>query len=182
MPSQPVPKSCATCARADCQLVTSPADCGRWINTDDPITAEDIAANHPLLTQQQRDEQDVVLLKCIIARRMQHYPHGQPHPETVDMIAAGLLAAIDVSNSRPAEYAGEPWIQQPAVKHATHCLRHVTRARISLFSATLDWPEMNDAFDPSQRPTWIADDGTPELAHAVLRGMMGLWQHKKENQ
>jgi len=119
-------------------------------------------------------------LKELIAWFMAPYPHGSPHPETVDMFAQGLLDAIEVSNSRPAEYADEPWIGQPSVKHATHCLRHVTRARISLFSATIDWPEMICAFEPSQRPTWLADDGTPELAHAVVRGMMGLWQWRKE--
>lgn len=127
-------------------------------------------------------QRKIAQLKEIIEWLMLAYPHGPPNPETVDMITAGLLAAIDVSNSRPERYKDEPWIDQPAIKHATHCLRHVTRARISLFSATLDWPEMSCAFEPSQRPAWIADDGTPELAHAVLRGMMGLWRRDKENE
>lgn len=37
--------TCSTCARADCREVGSRANCYRWTNTDDPITADEIAAD-----------------------------------------------------------------------------------------------------------------------------------------
>lgn len=96
---------------------------------------------------------------------MAPYPHAPPHPETVAMFASGLLDAIEVSNSRPTEYADEPWIGQNTDWHIHHAQRHIDEAWIA---------------ERYKSRSWLADDGTPELAHAVVRGMMGLWQWRKE--
>lgn len=130
------------------------------------MTGKPCACNgtcHSLLSPEQRDEQDVALLKAIIARRMRHYPYGEPHPETVDMMASGLLEVIEVSNSRPEKYKDEPWREQTAKCHVDHATTHSDNAW-----RYLEWGDV----------PWLSDDGTPEMAHAVLRGMMCLWQHR----
>jgi hypothetical protein len=103
-------------------------------------------------------------LREIVEWLMLRYPHSKPHPETVEMFVCGLLAAIDVSNARTEAYKDEPWIGQDVECHVNHCVAHAWTAR----DAT------------KQTHLWLADDGTPELAHAVVRGMMGLWQYAKE--
>lgn len=105
-------------------------------------------------------------LREIIEWLMLRYPHAPPHPETVEMFAQGLLAAIDVSNTRPEKYKNEPWREQNAECHAEHADAHANNA----------WRHLA----LGNGNPWLADDGTPELAHAVVRGMMGLWQYAKE--
>jgi hypothetical protein len=116
-----------------------------------------------------QDTADLEQLRTIITRRMQRYPHGSPHPETVAMFAQGLLDAIDVSNARPKEYADEPWIVQSPGVHIGHARCHIAKAFMS-------------RLEPLGTCKWLADDGTPELAHAVVRGMMGLWKYRKEQE
>lgn len=105
-------------------------------------------------------------LRRIVEWFMLKCPHSKPHPETVEMFTQGLLAAIEVSNRRPVEYAGEPWLQQTAEYHSEHADAHANNA----------WRHLG----LGDGNPWLSDDGTPEIAHAVVRGMMCLYQHGKE--
>jgi hypothetical protein len=100
-------------------------------------------------------------------------PHsgGKPHPDTVECLADGLLARIDVSNARPAAYADEPWRKQTATTHGIHARDHAITAEM----ASIDMGS-----DPIRaRRQWISDLGQPEIAHAAFRCDMMLWKHNK---
>lgn len=77
------------------------------------------------------------------------FPHAPPHMETVQAITNALFSMLDVSNNRPAAYAGEPWLGQSRHTHAAHAKDHATAASLSA--------------DPD------ASTGQPQAAHALLR-------------
>lgn len=108
---------------------------------------------------------DYAQLKTIIEREMKGYPHGEPNPETVEAIAQGLLAVLAVSNARPAKYASEPWLQQPAKTHAAHANDHA-------FAAF-------EACDPETGAPWFTDLMQPEIAHCCMRSMLCLYQYAR---
>jgi hypothetical protein len=94
------------------------------------------------------------------------YSGERPHEDTVECLAEGLLARIDVSNARPVAYKDDPWREQSEGYHADHALGHVRRALKSITHGELHTP-------------WISDLGEPEAAHAAFRCDMLLWAHKK---
>lgn len=100
---------------------------------------------------------DFEALKAIIFRQMQKYPHGDPHPETVEALAQGLFSVIAVSNARPEKYKDEPWLEQPVDYHAAHAEAHAE----------------------TSRREWVSDLGQPEIAHCCMRSMFCMYLHKK---
>lgn len=109
-----------------------------------------------------------LLAVCAIELLMGPDPHsgGRPHPDTIECLAEGLLARINVSNARPWAYRDEPWRTQGEAYHARHATGHVETAFKSIDS---DSPVTN----------WISDLGQPEIAHAAFRCDMMLWAHEK---
>lgn len=95
------------------------------------------------------------VLRSYVEQRLMEYPHGTPHPVTVEAIAQGVEALIAVSNARPAKYANEPWISQGVACHLTHAQGHLERTK----------------GDPWAR----TDLDQPEAAHAALRLVFALF-------
>lgn len=106
-------------------------------------------------------------LKVIIHEAMLEYPHAEPNPETVEAIAQGLVAVIAVSNARPERYAGEPWLNRSAAYHADHAAQHAINAELSMR------PDSEGEFP------WLTDLGQPEIAHACMRSMLCMYQHRR---
>mgnify|MGYP003398330067 CR=1 FL=1 len=109
-----------------------------------------------------------LLAVCAIELLMGPDPHsgGRPHPDTIECLAEGLLACIELSNARPSAYADEPWREQTVECHAGHALGHVVTAKLAVD---------NSAYSC----TWRSDLGQPEIVHAAFRCFMMLWAHEK---
>ena len=86
-----------------------------------------------------------------------------PHPETVKAIALAVPAAIDVSKSRPAKYANEPWLCIGTGEHLEHAAGHLFEAYESEYSGYSNW---------------LDDDNLPNAAHGILRAAFGVYRHE----
>jgi len=136
----------------------------------------DMIINHVYAVRNKRDEVLLetrkLLAKFAVELLLGPDPHskGRPHPDTVECLAEGLLARIDVSSARPEAYKDEPWREQSEGYHAKHAIDHINRANNAL-----------TAFAEPECP-WLSDLGQPEVAHAALRCDMLLWAHKKASE
>jgi thymidylate synthase (FAD) len=99
---------------------------------------------------------DTFDLEKWIRREMYRYPHAKPDDETVRMFVSGVVGCLSLSNSRPAEYANEPWKEQSVEEHLAHAAAHL--AEVSRKS--------------SLGLAQLTDTGHSDLKHACVRLMM----------
>lgn len=135
----------------------------------------DMATNYVYATQK-FDTQNLSVVRkllavCAIELLMGPDPHSgnRPHNDTIECLAEGLLARINVSNARPYKYASEPWREQDESYHARHAADHISTAKSSIGSDTY-------------ASLWLSDLDQPEAAHAAFRCDMLLWAHEKANE